>query len=162
MVKLCSETLIAAPLERCFDLARSVDVHTVGASPIHGKAIAGRMAGLSTQGDWTTWSARFFSLRFSLTTAITDFNPLCGFSDALRGGLFTEFGHVYHFAAKGVGQTMMTDEFSFQSPFGFLGAFFDSVLLRPRMQATMDFRAVTIKRIAESDEWLTYLSMASH
>ena len=157
MVKLCTRILIFASPERCFNLARSVDVHTISASPIHGKAIAGRTAGLSAGGDWTTWSARFFCMRFSLTTAITNFDPPYSFSDTLRRGLFTDFGHVYRFEMKGIEQTMMTDAFSFQSPFGFLGAFFDTVFLRPRMQKTLDFRALSIKRIAESDEWRAYL-----
>jgi len=161
MIRLCSKTMILTLPERCFDLARSIEVHSAGASLIDGKAIAGRTAGLSNQGDQTTWSARFFGIRFSLTTEITDFDPPYGFSDILRAGLFTQFGHVYKFETRGLGQTMMTDEFSFESPLGVLGALFDSTVLRSRMQRTMNFRANTIKRIAESEEWREYLRDAS-
>jgi ligand-binding SRPBCC domain-containing protein len=151
MINLRIQTLILAPQERCFDLARSVDAHNTSAALIHGKAIAGRMSGLSVLGDWTTWSARFFGMRFSLTTAITAFNSPSGFSDTLQAGLLTDFGHIYLFEATGIGQTLMTDDFFFQSPFGFLGSLFDRFLLRPQMQKTMDFRALTLKRIAESE-----------
>lgn len=124
---------------------------------IHGKAVAGRTTGLATLGDWTTWSARFFGLRFSLTTEITAFDRPNGFSDALCAGLFRHFGHVYTFQSVGPAQTAMTDEFSFQSPCGFVGAAFDALVLRPRMEVVMEGRALSIKRAAESGECRKYL-----
>ena len=157
MITLRTETTILAPPERCFDLARSVDLHAASASVIHGKATAGRTEGLSDLGDRTTWSARFFGMRFSLTTEITAFERPRGFSDVLYSGLFRHFGHVYTFAPVNVGQTVMTDEFSFQSPFGFVGAVLDTLILRRRMEAVMEGRARYVKRVAESQEWHEYL-----
>ena len=121
MITLRTETVIFAPPERCFDLARSVDLHAASAAAIHGRATAGRTAGLATLGDRTTWSARFFGLRFLLTMGITAFDRSRGFSDVLCSGLFRHFGHVYTFQPVGLAQTVMTDEFSFQSPFGLVG-----------------------------------------
>ena len=48
-------TLVAAPPKRCFDLARSVDVHvrTVGQSGE--RAIGGRTSGLLELGEEVTW-----------------------------------------------------------------------------------------------------------
>lgn len=157
MIALNTQTVINAPKQRCFDLARSVDVHTATARTISGKAVAGRVSGLSELGDWTTWSARFFGMRFRLTTEISAFDyPNC-FSDTLRSGLFTHFGHVYTFEDVGGGQTRFTDTFSFQSPFGLLGAFVDRVVLQGRMKAVDEARAGDIKRVAESEEWKKYL-----
>ena len=150
MITLHTETVIQAPPNRCFDLARSVDLHAAGAAGIAGRATAGRTSGLSGPGDRTTWTARFFGLRFALTTEITAFDRPHGFSDAQCAGPFVHFGHVYVFREAGTGQTVMTDVFSFQSPFGPLGAFFDSVVLRGRMRAVMAARARTIQRAAES------------
>lgn len=157
MITLRTRTVILAPPERCFDLARSVDLHAASASVIHGRAVAGRTAGLSALGDQTTWSARFFGMRFSMTTEITAFDRPHGFSDVLCAGLFRHFGHVYTFAPVSPMQTMMTDEFSFQSPFGFIGAVMDALVLRRRMRAVLEFRARYIKRVAESEEWRAYL-----
>lgn len=157
MIILRTETVILAPPERCFDLARSVDLHAVGASLIQGKATAGRTAGLSGLGDETTWSARFFGLRFSLTTRITEYERPRGFSDVQSAGLFRHFGHVYTFRPDGPARTVMTDEFSFQSSFGFIGAAFDGFVLRRQMQAVMESRARCVKRAAESEEWWAYL-----
>ncbi len=157
MINLHTQVIINAPKERCFDLARSVNVHTLTARTISGKAVAGRVFGLSALGDWTTWSARFFGLRFRLTTEISEFDTPNSFSDTLRSGLFTHFGHVYTFEDIGGGQTRFTDTFSFQSPLGLLGALVDRVVLRGRMKAVDEARAGDIKRLAESEEWKKYL-----
>ncbi len=160
MTKLCTETIILAPIERCFDLARSIDLHTASAGLIHGRAIAERTVGLAVLGDRTTWSARFFEIHFSLTTEITEFERPNRFSDVQCSGLLTHFGHIYTFESKGSRQTVMTDEFSFQSPLGFVGSIFDRIVLRRRMQAVLEFRADFLKRVAESDEWQAYLPNA--
>lgn len=161
MVRLHTETVILAPIERCFDLARSVDVHTASACLIHGKAIGGRTAGLAALGDSTTWSARFFGMRFSLTTEIMEFDRPYRFSDVQCADLFTHFGHVYTFESRGPRQTVMVDEFTFQSPLGLVGSLFDRIVLCRRMQAVLEFRADFIKRVAESDEWRVYLTNAA-
>ena len=150
MITLRTETVIGSPPERCFDLARSVDLHAAGASAIQGRATAGRTAGLAELGDRTTWTARFFGLGFSLTTQITTYDCPHTFSDAQCSGPFRHFGHVYVFHPQGADGTLMTDEFSFQSPFGPLGAAFDSLILRRRMRAVLAARAETIQRAAEA------------
>ena len=157
MINLHTQVTIHAPKQRCFDLVRSVDVHTRTARTICGKAIAGRVSGLSGLGDWTTWSARFFGMCFRLITEITAFEYPNRFSDTLRSGLFTHFGHVYTFEDVGGGQTRLTDAFSFQSPLGPLGAFVDRVVLRGRMKSVDEARAADIKSLAESEEWKKYL-----
>ena len=157
LITLCTDTMIFAPAARCFDLARSIEFHAASAGIIQGKAMAGRTAGLAALGDKTTWSARFFGIRFSLTTEITEFGWPYGFSDVMCAGLFTHFGHLYTFEPISAMQTRMRDEFTFQSPFGFLGATFDNWVLRRRMQIIMDVRALSLKRTAESEEWRKYL-----
>lgn len=157
MITLHTQITINAPKQRCFDLARSVDVHILTARTISGKAVAGRVSGLSGLGEWTTWSARFFGMRFRLTTEISAFDYPNGFSDTLRSGLFTHFGHVYTFEDSGGGQTRFTDTFSFQSPLGLLGALVDRIVLRGRMKSVDEARAGGIKRLAESEEWKKYL-----
>ena len=157
MIRIRSEEEILAPCERCFDLARSIEFHQASARPIRGRAVAHRIAGLAGPGDKTTWSARFFGMRFALTTQIGDFDrPRC-FSDLLCAGLFTHFGHLYTFQSTGDNRTVMTDDFFFQSPFGPLGAAFDAIILRRRMRAVAAFRVGCLKRAAESSEWKKYM-----
>lgn len=157
MIRLRTEILILAPVARCFDLARSVDLHQESARPIDGRAIAGRTSGLAELHDCTTWSARFFGLRFSLATRITQFEPPHHFCDELSQGLFRRFGHTYSFRSIGASQTLMADDFCFQSPLGPLGAAFDALVLSRKMRAVALWRARTIRRVAESEEWRLYL-----
>lgn len=51
------ETLIAAPIERCFDLMRDVDVHTQSTAGTQERAVAGVTTGLLKAGDEVTWKA---------------------------------------------------------------------------------------------------------
>lgn len=157
MIELSIETEVLAPRERCFDLARSVDLHAASSRIIAGKAVAHRVSGLSELGDKTTWSARFFGARFRLTTEITHFDRPHSFSDVLSAGLFRHFGHVYTFKSCGDERTLMIDDFRFESPFGVLGAIFDALVLRRKMRAVALSRAQFIKQIAESEAWRDYL-----
>ncbi len=157
MIVLHTEAVIAAPAERCFDLARSVDAHAAGAALIHGKAVGGKRSGLSEVGDATTWSAEFFRVRFRLTTRIETYRRPHRFSDVLSAGLFRHFRHVYTFEALGPDRTRLTDEFSFESPGGPLGSLFDRAVLRPRMRTVAAARVQFLQRAAESEEWRQYL-----
>lgn len=158
MIIIRTETVIAAPAERCFDLTRSVEAHAASAKLIHGTAVGGKQAGLADAGDETTWSAQFFGVRFRLTTRIEDYNrPRC-FSDVMCAGLFRHFGHVYTFEPLGPDETRLIDVFSFESPFGPLGSLLDRVLLRPQMRTVADARVRFLKRTAESEEWRLYLT----
>jgi len=157
MIRLRTQTLILAPASLCFDLARSVDLHQDSAGPIDGRATGGRVSGLAELHDRTTWSARFFGMRFSLTTQITQFEPPYRFHDELCQGLFSRFGHAYTFRSLGPAQTVVTDDFSFQSPLGPLGAAFDALVLRRKMSQVALWRARTIRRVTESQAWPRYL-----
>lgn len=165
IIVLRTEALIAAPAERCFDLVRSIDAHAASATLIHGKAVGGKRTGLAGAGDETTWSAQFFRVRFRLTTRIDAYSRPHRFSDVMCAGLFRHFGHVYTFETLGPNQTRLMDEFSFESPFGPLGALLDRLILRPQMRAVASARVRFLKRVAESDGsegWRQYLASTPH
>jgi hypothetical protein len=73
MVRLETLTVIRAPVERCFDLARSVEVHLAG--NIHfgeaAVAAAGVTRGLIGLGQQVTWRAKHFGVWQQLTSEIT-------------------------------------------------------------------------------------------
>jgi hypothetical protein len=56
MITLNETTVIAAPIERCFDLARSVEVHLAGNTHFGEQAVAlqGATTGLLALGDAVT------------------------------------------------------------------------------------------------------------
>ena len=61
------ETYISAPIEKVFDLARSIDLHKVSTLGTNEEAIAGRTTGLIELGETVTWQAKHFGLYQKLT-----------------------------------------------------------------------------------------------
>jgi hypothetical protein len=55
-------TIIAAPIERCFDLARSIDLHKLSTEGTEEEAIAGVTSGLIGKDQQVTWRARHFGI----------------------------------------------------------------------------------------------------
>src|ERR1700733_15775427 len=117
MPSIILETPINAPIERCFDLSRSIDLHTDSMQHTGEKAIAGRTSGLIELGESVTWEAKHFGIRQTLTSKITEFNyPNCFVDEQVRGA-FKSFRHEHRFVQQD-GQTLMTDTFTFKSPLG--------------------------------------------
>jgi hypothetical protein len=54
-------TSISAPVEFCFDLARSIDLHTQSMQHTGEKAVAGTTIGLIGLNETVTWRARHFN-----------------------------------------------------------------------------------------------------
>ena len=151
------EVRVQAPPERCFDLARSVDLHVDSSTDIGARAIGGRRGGLSGDGDETRWSARFFGLRFPMTTRIDGFSPTTRFRDTMTRGLLRRFAHVYRFRALPDGGCAMSDELTVEAPFGPLGKLMESLYLTHRMRRLVHRRLAHIKAVAEGIGWRRYL-----
>src|SRR6476620_8952059 len=66
-------TVIAAPIEVCFDLARDIDFHVRSMSKTGERAVAGRKTGLIGHGEMVTWKARHFGVLQRFTSRITEF-----------------------------------------------------------------------------------------
>jgi hypothetical protein len=148
---LKSKRVIHAPIQCCFDLTRSIDVHVYTARGISGKATAGKTSGLAELGDITTWSAKFFGLRFNLTTKIVSSHAPYSFSERLERGIFKRFEHDYTLRDLGEGVTELEDAFTFVSPFGWLGAAFDNCILQNVLRKVMENRLDDIKQLAENE-----------
>jgi ligand-binding SRPBCC domain-containing protein len=145
-------TKINAPKEICFDLSRSIDLHQVSMESTNEKAIAGRTAGLIEMGEEVTWQATHFGIKQKLTSKITRFDFPNSFRDEMVAGAFKKFTHDHVFLAKN-GVTEMQDIFDFESPFGWLGKFFNYLILEKYMTQLLTQRNQTIKEIAENRKW---------
>lgn len=149
-------TPITAPVDRVFDLARSIDLHTQSTSRTNEQAIAGVTNGLIGLGDEVTWRARHFGVWQKLTVRVTEFERPTHFADVMVRGAFHSMEHHHHFEESG-GGTVMRDVFSFQSPLGPLGRIADALFLARYMRAFLIERNQVLKATAESDEWKRYL-----
>jgi ligand-binding SRPBCC domain-containing protein len=150
------ETRINAPIEICFDLARSIDLHKISISKSRETAIAGTTTGLINLGESVTWQATHFGVRQKLTSKITAFDRPYHFRDEQVKGAFRFFVHDHYFEIR-EGIVVMSDVFEFRSPFGFIGSIFDKIVLTNYLTQLLRSRNEVIKAYAETTNWKTVL-----
>ena len=156
MVRIELSTAIAAPVERCFDLSRSIDLHMASTDGTGERAIAGVTSGLIGSGQEVTWLGRHFGLKVTHTSRITAYERPEYFQDSMVRGNFQRFCHDHYFRVDGSG-TLMKDVMEFEAPFGPVGKVVDRLLLDRHMRKLLARRNAAIKRVAEGHEWRTYL-----
>jgi ligand-binding SRPBCC domain-containing protein len=160
MARIDIPTRIAAPPDRCFDLSRSVELHTRSAAGTGEVAIAGRTSGLLELGDEVTWQGRHFGVRQTLTSRITAYERPAYFRDSMVRGAFTRLDHDHHFAGDGHGGMIVRDVLEFAAPYGLLGRVVERLLLTAYLHRFLVARNRTIKAIAESGAWKPFVELA--
>ncbi|WP_054028704.1 SRPBCC family protein [Bacillus sp. FJAT-28004] len=139
---------IKAPIQVCFDLSRSIEIHMESTSHTNERAVKGRTSGLIGLGETVTWEATHFGIRQQLTSIITELDPPNKFVDEMVSGAFKRFRHEHTFEIQD-GGTLMTDRFDYTSPFGPLGMLADVMFLRSYMERLLLRRNEYIKNNAE-------------
>ena len=162
MVELFETIVIEGPVQRTFDLARSIEVHLLGNDHWGERATAGTCTGLIGLGESVTWRARHFGVRQSLTSAITAWRPPFYFQDTMLCGAFKSMQHDHYFLALPVAEgeaprTEMRDVFRFAAPLGVLGVVAERVVLRRYMRALLRERNEVIRQVAANGEWRRYV-----
>jgi ligand-binding SRPBCC domain-containing protein len=155
LVRLEFSTLIDAPLERCFDLARSIDFHLQSSASTGEVVIAGRKSGLIGLNETVTWRGRHFGIEFEHESVIEQLARPHHFRDVMMRGSFKSFQHDHFFTFDG-SRTCMQDVVQFAAPYAIFGLVAEA-LLRPYLIRFMRHRTAAIKHAAESDEWPRYL-----
>jgi ligand-binding SRPBCC domain-containing protein len=150
-------TRIAAPIERCFDLARSIDLHMASTDWTGERAIAGVASGLIGSEQEVTWRGRHFGFMITHTSRITRYERPRYFQDCMVRGRFRRFCHDHFFEVRD-GVTLMTDVMQFEAPFGGLGSLVEKLVLKEHMVGLLLRRNQHILRVAESEEWQRYLT----
>jgi len=149
-------TEIAAPIERCFDLSRSIDLHLGSVDWSGEQAIAGVTTGLIGTGEEVTWRGRHFGFMITHTSRITAFQSPVYFQDAMMRGAFRSYCHDHYFETRGT-NTLMRDDVKLAAPLGILGIIAEKTLLERHMRVLLQRRNVAIKQAAESTGWKKFL-----
>jgi hypothetical protein len=159
MIRLEEVTIIEAPIERCFDLSRSVEVHLVGNihSGEQALALGGVTTGLVEFHQQVTWRARHFGIWQNLTSQLTALQRPTYFQVTMVEGIFRSMQADHLFRALPSGATEMTDHFRIASPPPILGLLAEKLFLRRYMLALIRERNAVIKQLAESSDWKFYL-----
>ena len=147
---------IAAPIERVFDLARSIDLHLASAAATGERAIAGTTTGLIGPDGWVTWRARHLLVRQTLTSRITAYERPHRFEDRMVAGIFARFIHEHRFRVVD-GGTLMSDRLEYEAPYGPLGRLACGLVVDRHLRRFLTRRNEIIARTAESGAWRDYL-----
>ncbi len=150
-------TTIHAPIARCFDLARSIDLHKLSTEGTEEEAIAGITSGLIGKDEQVTWRAKHFGIKQKLTSLITEFTYPFHFRDEMIKGPFKMIRHD-HFFEETDHITTMRDHLQFESPGGLLGVWLNKLVLENYLRDLLIRRNEVIREVAEGDRWKTLLS----
>lgn len=146
------ETQIHAPIERCFNLSLSPNLHIISAGKTNEKIIKGRTNGIFELGDEVTWQGKHFGILQDMTVKITELKFPEYFSDEMIKGNFKSMRHEHYFRFDGK-NTIMNDIFKFQTPLGIFGKSFNKIFLKNYMRNFLVKRNKIIKEYAETDKW---------
>lgn len=145
-------TFIEAPAERVFNLSRNIELHKESMKLHKEEAVSGVRFGLIEKEETVTWKARhFFKTRF-LRSKITAMKIPEMFIDEQIEGDFKIMKHEHYFKPCDNG-TIMIDLFYFESPYGMLGRWFNSLYLTKYIRKLLEERNKTIKEFAETEKW---------
>jgi ligand-binding SRPBCC domain-containing protein len=153
-------TAIFAPIERCFDLSRSIDLHVASTHGTGEIAIAGVTTGLIGLEETVTWKGRHFGLMLTHKSLITAFDRPRHFQDSMLQGAFHRYTHDHYFETRTSG-TVMTDVMEFTAPFGLLGKLAEALVVERHLRAFLEQRNDSVKKVAESAQWKSYLSVGN-
>jgi ligand-binding SRPBCC domain-containing protein len=145
-------TFIAAPAQVVFDLSRHIGLHKESMSKFREEAVAGTRFGLIEKEDTVTWKARHIFKTRLIRVRITEMKKNEMFIDEQAQGDFKMMKHEHYFKPCENG-TLLIDLFHFESPYGALGRWFNSLYLTRYMRRLLEYRNTTIKQYAETGKW---------
>ncbi|HVT11562.1 MAG TPA: SRPBCC family protein [Fimbriimonadaceae bacterium] len=141
-------TLILAPPEVCFDLARDIRVHEQTTQGTGERVVSAPESGMLAMGDEVTFEAKHLGVRQRLTSKIVAYDRPREFTDEMQRGAFKSLRHIHRFEAED-GGTRMIDILEFQSPGWIFGAIFDALFLAGYMRRFLVRRGEELRVIAE-------------
>jgi ligand-binding SRPBCC domain-containing protein len=150
-------TFIAAPIERVFDLSRSINLHKISTAHTNEEAIAGVTSGLINKNETVTWKAKHLFKTRLFTTLISEMQPPTLFIDEMQKGDFKSLKHEHHFKEIDNG-TIIIDIMTFESPYGIIGKWFNNIYLKNYLQKFIVQRNLVIKDYAETEKWKAILN----
>jgi len=150
-------TFIAAPIERVFDLSRSIDLHKSSMTRYGEKPIAGTISGLINLREEVTWKAKHFYKERILKVRITAMQKPFSFIDEQVQGIFKLMKHEHFFKPCDNG-TIMIDQFYFELHSSLLGKWLNRLYLTGYIKRLLEERNSTIKATAEGSKWKHFLA----
>ncbi len=150
-------TFIAAPADIVFDLCRHIGLHKESMAAYHEDAVAGTRMGLIGKDETVTWKAKHFFKNRLLRVKITEMKTPEMFNVEQLQGDFKSMKQEHYFKPCENG-TLMIEYFHFESPYGILGQWINSLHLTKYIKNMLEHRTRYIKEIAEGSRWKIILN----
>ena len=157
MTSIHLTTFISAPVERVFDLSRSINLHQISTASTYERAVAGVVTGLINENETVTWEAKHLFKKRQFTSRITVMTKPIFFIDEMIKGDFKSFKHEHHFKSVSNG-TIMIDQVNFESPYGLIGKWMNAIYLKNYLEKLLESRNNIIKDYAETEKWKAILN----
>ena len=157
MASIHLTTFIAAPVDRVFDLSRSINLHKISTAATNEQAIGGVMNGLINENETVTWEAKHLFKKRQFTSRIATMQKPLLFIDEMTKGDFKSFRHEHHFKAV-INGTIMIDQVDFESPYGVIGKWVNNLFLKNYVEKILVTRNNVIKEYAETEKWKAVLN----
>ena len=150
-------TFITAPIERVFDLSRSIDLHKTSMKDYKESIIDGKMSGLLNLDESVTWTAKHLLKQRVIRLKITKLKRPEYFVDEQDEGDFRMLKHEHYFKPVENG-TIMIDQIHYETPDGLFGRLVNKFYLEDYMKKLLLHRNKMIKQVAEGNLWNQYLN----
>lgn len=160
MNKIEFNTHIKAPVERCFDLSRSIDFHKISLSPVlKEESVAGCTTGLIGPNQHALMQSRLWGMVFSTELKITKFNPPYFLSFEIADSNFQSAIHDYYFYDIG-NETVMVNHFYYKLKLGLMGEIANLLFLEKYLVKVISQRNDLLREYAETNKWQEVLPVA--
>jgi ligand-binding SRPBCC domain-containing protein len=144
---------IHAPVDRVFNLSRSISLHkAVIRKYDHGNIDGGGSEGLMKQGDKIRFQLKLMGARRALVTQMEHLDFPKEFSSALVSGPFKSLHHQHHFKSIDNG-TLLIDLLEYEPAFGLAGKMADAMIIRSFLKKYLEAKNKLIKQYAEGEKW---------
>lgn len=149
-------TFIAAPVERVFNLSRSIELHRLSMQAFGEEAVAGIRNGLINNGETVTWRAKHLLKKRILRVKIIAMKKPEQYTSEQLTGDFKEMKHEHWFKPCDNG-TIMIDLFHFETPYGVIGRIFNKIYFSNYIKKILEQRNSFIRDYAETEKWKNLL-----
>lgn len=152
MASIHLTTFVAAPIDRVFDLSRSIDLQKKSMSKMKEEAVSGVTFGLINVNETVTWKVKVLLKNRYVRVKITEMTRPHSFTDVSVSGALKDMKHEHHFKSIDNG-TLMIDLLNYSIGYGSIGKFVNSIYVSRFLEKLFEQRNAIIKEYAESDKW---------
>jgi ligand-binding SRPBCC domain-containing protein len=156
MPKIHLTHFIQAPIERVFDLNRSLAVRKKGLHQKNAQVLSSSSKGLVDAGETITLRAKHLGKTREMTARITAFKHPHQFVEEQVKGDLKSYRHEYHCKPTENG-TILIDILEFEGPRDLLGSWAAPFFLKSFFTTMLNRKNDLVRQYAESDKWRAVL-----